>query len=677
MKKFSPAIPGGMLLLALFIITGCGGGGGPTMDNGTVDVLDQDQVGQLDANGQELVVNPDAADRDTNGTDTAGTDTAGTDTAGTDTNVGDTGDGDDVVVLPDCTDSAQCAFGNICFDKHCVPGCNGDRDCQQDLHCDTDAPPHGNCQQCVKDIHCDAENDQKCRNGMCVATCATPEDCAATPTMPYCEPLSEMCVACLTDGNCPEGRLCIDYDCVVGCHGDRDCPEGLRCDTKVLPHGDCFPCVADTDCDGKVCRDHQCVIDCDAINCPVERPICDPETGSCFQCMQKADCGTGKVCIGNTCINGCEDDVDCGARHCSNGSCVECTADGHCTDGKKCRANTCSAAECYKDSDCDPGDYCHPLLYSCEDLPNDYCSSNADCTSWIPGLLDEFCDPLTRECIAACLSGFCLDILGSGRDTCVDGGCYGCGSDYDCAGVRCSPYDRFCRACQDNDDCSVPGWVCAEDGACYECLDSWDCEDGKVCDTAGGRRCVECLTSQDCTAAGKPVCGKSKTCIAACQNECASGEMICNPDDTTYPYTALTCGDHDDDPCLEYGGYYSCGNGASCVTGDDDQGECVCDNECSASQKWCATGETDVIETCQQDQTSGCWYISTSYCYGSYGEKCSGGECVCSNECTVDQSVCTSTTAYKKCVEDYYTGCPYWSSYTCNSGYYCSSGKCQ
>ncbi|HOD08695.1 MAG TPA: hypothetical protein PKG98_11475 [Myxococcota bacterium] len=664
---------------AILLTIGCGDNGGPQMtaDGGDAVTIDA----QSDSSQPDLVINPDIVGRDLAGVDTTGLDLAGVDTTSPDDtfvppDADNTDAGQDATTLPDCTDSAQCAFGNICLNRHCTPGCLGDRDCSDGMHCKADALPHGACLECVGDEHC-TDDAMKCRNGQCVSTCATSDDCAATPAMPYCETNSELCVQCLSDGSCPEGRLCIDYSCVVGCKGDRDCPDNLRCDPKVAPNGDCFPCIQDADCNGKVCRDHACVIDCSAINCPAETPVCDPATGNCLDCLDKTDCRQGQICMNNFCVTGCENDDDCGASHCNAGSCVECTLDEHCTDGKKCRASTCSAAECYKDSDCGNGEYCHPLLYSCEDLPSKSCDSDNDCVSWIPGFLDEHCDALTRECVSACLSGFCLDLMGSGRDTCVDGGCYGCQYDSDCPGVRCSPMDRFCHACASDNDCAAPGWHCAQDGNCFECLNNFHCGDGKVCDTAGGNRCVECLTSDDCDSGAKPICGKSMTCIPACVNECSSGEQICNEDYTYGPIPLMTCGDHDDDPCLEYGGYTSCGSGAECVTQGDGQGECVCNDECTSGQKWCATGETDVTEKCVQNQTSGCWYISTGYCSGSYGEKCSGGECVCSNECTVDQTVCTSSTAYKKCVEDYYTGCPYWASYTCNSGYYCSSGKCQ
>lgn len=665
----------GVLFFILAPGTGCGDGGGPQMDTGMDDVLLGDDGLPVDVNGQELVVNPDAVDRDL-----AGTDLAGTDTAGTDTGVGEDGsDPEDTTVTPQCTDSAQCAFGNICIDTQCVPGCNGDRDCPGDQRCDTDALPHGACLDCIEDNDCDTVNDQKCRNGVCVASCTTNDECDATPSTPFCETTSELCVQCLADGSCPEGHLCLDYACVVGCRGDRDCPEGLRCDPKVAPNGDCFTCVADSDCNGKVCKDHECVVDCSAIKCMPDKPVCDPATGNCLECMGKADCGQGFLCLFNDCVPGCENDVDClGDLKCAQGSCVECTIDDDCTGDQKCRSNTCSDADCYRDSDCDSGYYCHPLLYSCEDLPNGYCTADSDCTSIFPGFGDDYCDPLTRECIPSCMTSLgiplCLDLTGTGRNICVDDGCYGCATNYDCPGVRCSPYDRFCHACVNDSDCAVPGWHCADSGSCYECINDFQCTYPEVCDEAGGNACVECLTSDDCTNGAKPVCGKSKTCIAACQDECTSGQQICNPDDTTEPITMLSCGDYDDDPCKEYGGYVSCGYGASCET-QSDQGECVCTNECSANTKWCATGETDVTETCVQDQSSGCWYISTNYC--GTGEVCDGGVCECTNECAVDQSVCKDTKSYLLCVEDYYSGCPYWTTYNCNSGYYCYDGDCQ
>lgn len=640
---------------------GCGNDTGPVLNLDAVDVA-----------GDQVTV-----DDDGNPVDVAVSD-RGTDSGVDTTNPPDESSGNDTGVdAPQCTDSAQCPFGKICLDRQCVSGCNGDRDCATGLHCNPESLPHGFCAECLIDNHCDTGANEKCSGGVCVATCISSDDCADIPLTPYCETTSGLCVACLSDSVCPRGKLCLDFQCKPGCRSDRDCPEDLRCDPKVAPDGDCFMCVQDADCGLKVCQDHQCVIDCSAVTCPINKPVCDPETGICLQCMVKSDCSTGNLCLGNNCVPGCEIDDDCArGLYCAQGSCVSCTKDDHCSDGMKCRANTCTSGECYKDSDCSTGSYCHPLLNSCESLPSDYCASDNDCASAIPGLLDQFCDPLTRQCIPSCLAAaFCLDLFGSGRNVCVEGGCYGCGTNSDCAGVRCDPVDRWCRACTSDVSCAVPGWHCAGDGACYECLNDGQCTYPSVCDEAGGNRCVECLTSDDCVAPSKPICGKSKTCIAACSDQCSGTQKICNPDDTTEPISILSCGDWDDDPCKEYGNSSGCGTGASCRTQGTGQGLCVCQNECTSGQKFCEQNVTDTTLTCAQNASSGCWYLSTGYC--GTGEVCSSGTCVCSNTCTIGQKLCNSTTESWKCEEDYYTQCPAWFSYTCNSGYTCKNGICQ
>jgi len=607
---------------------------------------------------------------------------------GSDEGPGDPGSGHDTSSPPDeastdpgqdsgakCQSTSECPLGFLCIDGDCLEGCLSDRDCPRDRHCKADEPPHGRCLACLTSEHC--LGNQTCIFGNCVATCRSGADCQGTPETPLCDTTSGLCVACLTETDCPLGSLCMDRRCLPGCRSDRDCPPPQKCDRSYGSNGGCFPCIQDGDCGDKVCRDHQCVIDCSLIRCPTERPVCDPVTGACLQCLRKEDCPRGHLCIQNVCQPGCETDLDCGSSlHCGNGSCVPCTEDRHCQEGQKCRSFQCTSAECSRDTDCGNREYCHPLLSSCEALPSNACSSNDNCLSIFPGFLDQACDPLTRQCIPSCLMGVgCLDLLGTGRTVCVDNACYGCGSDSDCPGVRCDPFDRFCRACRDDSDCAVPGWHCAQDGSCYACLDDRHCSFPQVCDVAGSRRCVDCLSDRDCKTPGKPICGKSKTCIAPCVNECSSGQKICDPGDLIEPIGILTCGDVDDDPCLEYGNGSSCGTASTCRTQSDGSGRCVCTNECTSGQKRCASGDPTKKETCTQSSTSGCWYWSASYC-GS-GEVCSNGTCTCGNECSLNQAWCESSTKLWSCEADSYTGCPVWVGYTCNPGYTCSNGTCR
>lgn len=590
-------------------------------------------------------------------------------------------------VAPECKDSSACALGNICFEDKCVPGCGSDRDCAGGRHCVPESLPHGFCAQCLTNDHCNTAANEKCVGTTCVTTCQTNNDCTSQTNAPYCDTNVGTCVQCLSDGVCPIGTLCIASKCQPGCRSDRDCPDNLKCDPKSGANGGCFVCVQNADCNGRICKEHQCVIDCTAVNCQAPTAVCDPATGGCVGCLSKTDCPAGNLCLGNRCIEGCETDNDCsGGLKCASGTCVQCITDAQCPLKQKCLQNQCLSAECSRDTDCGSGKYCHPLLLSCETLPAKYCISNSDCTSILP-FTSEMCDLLTRTCIPACMDlgglPICFDLFGgSTRTFCVDGGCYDCGNDNDCAGTRCDPYDRQCLVCGGDADCAVPTWHCdTAAGTCKECLNDNQCTYPLVCDEANGNRCVECLQNSDCKTPGKPSCSKSKVCIAQCSNDCVSGNTICNPNDTTEPIGLQTCGDYDDDPCLEYGGSQECGTGASCRTQLTGLGKCVCQNECSSGQKQCSASATDTYQTCAQNSSSGCWYWSNGYC--GYGEVCSGGSCVCGNICTLGAKACDKTYSDQTLIcatdpNDYYATCPYWQYSTiCSSGRVCKgAGVC-
>lgn len=582
----------------------------------------------------------------------------------------------------ECTDSSHCNLGNICVDRRCVPGCLSDRDCANDRFCDRDVLPHGACVQCLNQSHCG--EGEKCVAGACLFTCLVEADCEDRPATPHCNQETGLCVACTTDGQCVIGTLCIANACVTGCRSDRDCQQPLKCDRNVGDHGSCVPCVVDTDCpEGRVCTKNACVIDCGRIQCPVDRPVCLPDTGACVQCADKADCGIGKLCVGNVCIPGCESEDDCVAPlHCKTGvgggTCVQCVLDAHCPGGQVCRADTCSTGGCVKDADCGAGKYCHPLLRSCETLPSGHCATDQDCVGILPFLV-QYCDPLTRECIDGCRDlPFCLDLLGTGRTVCKDGLCYGCGSDYDCPGTRCDPFDRFCNACVTNADCVYPGWVCqTSSGKCFECLSNPDCGIGRVCDTTN-KTCVECLSNQDCKNPAKPVCGKSGTCLPPCVDECVTDTRRCNPNDTTEPISYQRCGDHDDDPCTEWGMAYECGLASTCRDQGDGTGKCVCDNECESGDSYCKVGEPERRYYCAQSTVTGCWYWSSSSC--GWGEVCKNGKCACENPCGEGDRACDgdNPSVYYTCVQDYYSTCWTWQAGTCSTGKTCQgNGLCQ
>jgi hypothetical protein len=215
-----------------------------------------------------------------------------------------------------------------------------------------------------------------------------------------------------------------------------------------------------------------------------------------------------------------------------------------------------------------------------------------------------FCDPLTRTCIDACvLAILCLD---GATPICVEGGCYECGSAYDCGAGICDPFDRSCRACAGNNECEIQGHYCDPvGGSCWACLNDGHCQAGQFCRPTD-RICVQCLKNSDCKDAGKPVCGKSGSCLPACSNECANGNERCDPADAD---NIQTCADFDDDPCTEWGYDSYCGTASVCSGGG-----CVCQNECSNLNYWACDSSTNYKYWTCEETSAGCRYYDYHLC---------------------------------------------------------------
>ncbi len=120
---------------------------------------------------------------------------------------------------------------------------------------------------------------------------------------------------CQSDGECAQGQICQDDDCVAGCRADTACPEGHICQEHQCVEG----CRNPADCpDAMVCRALQCV----------------PEP-----CANDAACGQGARCQQGTCVQiddaPCDTDQDCGWRW-------RCSA----------QTQTCFEGQCLVHSDC-------------------------------------------------------------------------------------------------------------------------------------------------------------------------------------------------------------------------------------------------------------------------------------------------------------------------------------
>jgi hypothetical protein len=156
--------------------------------------------------------------------------------------------------------------------------------------------------------------------------------------------------ACEPDGDCDDGRVCVDGWCVV---------EG------AMP-------AADADVGPFTCSDISCTLTCTdenpcafAIECPDSRP-CIIQCSGAGSCSREVDCGSSSDCQ-VTCsgVGSCGQEVDC-----DNGSCeilcvgiASCAGPVDCDDACACRvscegegacgsSNSCSRQQCADGNEC-------------------------------------------------------------------------------------------------------------------------------------------------------------------------------------------------------------------------------------------------------------------------------------------------------------------------------------
>jgi len=178
-----------------------------------------------------------------------------------------------------------------------------------------------------------------CFGGRC--GCTGSEDCQASGHRTTCDTVTGGCVECLDDATCAsrsaDRPLCVKGEC-VDCATAADCaksPKGPFCELNF-----CVECFAATDCatspNGKLCSANYC------------------------GCDRDADCPTGRVCDGGTCVAACKSNADCteaGRRSCdtTTGWCVACTTNAECeavNPGSVCLLTTHECG-CNGPSDCE------------------------------------------------------------------------------------------------------------------------------------------------------------------------------------------------------------------------------------------------------------------------------------------------------------------------------------
>jgi len=273
--------------------------------------------------------------------------------------------------------------------------------------------------------------------------------------------------ACL---NCPpqyfKQCLCNDVTVLQSC---QKCVDGFIVDT----------CTPEQIAAGMICTPDGC-------QCPPDKPIKDPNTGQCVQCITGTvqgckicvagtwvdkECGDNEVCDSGTggcvCKPGfvkdpytnlcvpppqCSDDVDCPTCYtCVLGNCVPviCPPDHKCVDGEciywPCKDATCSnGADCGEGCGCLNGQCVPCYLLPCTATENG-CTSALGCQCNNQGN----CEPIPN-CGQPC----------DGMTPCTDPGCtcYN-GQCVNCANFPCNPDD-----CSDRANCGCAGGNCGGSG---------------------------------------------------------------------------------------------------------------------------------------------------------------------------------------------------------------------
>ncbi len=299
-----------------------------------------------------------------------------------------------------------------------IPGCIGNNCIEGylmfDDTCSNCEPVHF--KRCFCNTTEDCADCEECSaEGLCISKCLQGE---------YC--LDDKCVECDPTKPCPDGKVCINGQCV--------CPQGsfekngrcIECDETTILNK-CQECI----------NGHIRTKECDG--------ACDPSTGNCVDCIASGDCYNRtdgrNCCVGKSC--------ECcpGTRwDATLNMCVpqECTTDSDCNDPcMKCTPEGCKEMLCPQGYKCFNGD-CVP--WDCE---NTNCNNGADC--------GPNCGCLNGECVPCAIlecTGDCANALGcecKSNNKCGSVG--NCDNEYcdgftPCSDPGCTCYNNKCVSCK-------------------------------------------------------------------------------------------------------------------------------------------------------------------------------------------------------------------------------------
>jgi hypothetical protein len=440
------------------------------------------------------------------------------------------------------------------------------------------------------------------------SACQSDKDCKDLGKV--CDPLTKVCVACLTDAECAPNQHCVAY----ACQGYTPCVNSLACKGAKGP-------------DGK------------------EQPICDQTIGECSACLSAADCPASHDCTAKQCIvyTTCKNSTDCSKDEvCDKAAnrCVQCLGDNDCTTNQLCENGKCNAyIPCTSDKQCtDKGLLCNQSIGKCAQ-----CLQNTDC----PAIYN--CQPAGVAQTGVCV----IDICAPGQGACSNNAKVTCNSVGDGYG---SP-----QSCPNQTTCVAPGgkpeckaWACAPGANCqgdkavecssdgFEVVKTTDCAaSGQKC-FAGACKAQICSPGQafcdgqvakQCDAAGGSsstvkTCGLSEFCDGGtCKPQiCLPNQPVCDAN------SAKTCN--------SVGSGYTdsgkdCGPTAKCISGD-------CKAKlCTPATQFCEAG---FLKTCSPDGTS---VTGSAECgTGKYCGLNAGGDAACLPwTCEPNKPSCNGTVA--------------------------------
>jgi hypothetical protein len=316
----------------------------------------------------------------------------------------------------------------------------------------------------------------------------------------------------------------------------------------------------------------------------------DQNDDGCLEWSDTIACSDDEFCEEGQCTTECRDLCAAGALRCVDGDSTSFEAcgdfdDDPCkewSDPQSCQAGrVCEAGRCVCDTPCSYGSrICvdQTAYETCMDHDGDGCEEFGDRVACREGLL---CDE--GQCVVDC-----TDACDTGESRCSDGLSQMCG-DFD---------EDPCQEWSQATPCPS-GHACAGDA----CACTQECVLGqRRCASTGGEASELCGddNSDGCPEWGEPTpCGELEFCdpgvghcVPICTDACdTQGETRCLGGGID---AFEGCADHDEDPCLEWGGQTFCQAGWECPAG---QPECVCANVCEPGQQRCVPG-AEAYETC-------------------------------------------------------------------------------